>query len=384
MSFAADTPAAILAAAAGVHLDAPPSSRALAGVDQLLSSYLELRPDDSLVIAYSPEARHCASWIAAGASLRSVPVETFCFDHRDDVLFEDTAATAIARARSRGGSARCALLVCEVDTVSFTRALKRLRRATSASTLLLTRLTNCVPDLFELAFGVSSDRLRGINATVLAALRGRSHVRVTSNAGTDLSVTLDPTRRWVSNYGVGKPGELIVLPPGEVNTIPVDVNGVLVADGALNVNLVLGPDFDARLSTHPLTLRFEGSVIVQVDCRDARLVAFLETLFQESSLRIVGEFGIGTNVGIDRFTRLNSHINERHAGVHIGFGEQVQPVRPGHLSAVHVDAIFAGARLEFGDGRVLSTDALAPGGHEHPLDTLGEDTEHHDEDEAAS
>ena len=117
-------------------------------------------------------------------------------------------------------------------------------------------------------------------------------------------------------------GEIPVLPAGEVNTYPRSVSGELVVDGAIHTNIAVG--FDVRLDNRPLRV-----VLDRGEVRGTRpyrqLQSFFESMLEQENMRRVGEVGFGTNLGIDRFVAADSHINERHCGLHLGLGEHNQP-----------------------------------------------------------
>jgi leucyl aminopeptidase (aminopeptidase T) len=353
----------------------PPSPEAISGVETLLDSYVGFSEGDGVALFHSRESLDCAAWISAAVAIRGLPCVSHRFDHRDDHLFAEALAKLSARLNGERAVRRLVVIVCEVATVSFTRALKTLV-ARLGSAVKVVRITNCVPDLFELALRLPSEEQKAINAGVLGRIMGAPRVSVSAPGGTHLEVSLDTERRWVSNFGMGARDELIVMPPGEVNTVPALVSGTMVVDGAINLNLVLDPGFDVRLHDRPIRLDIRDSVIEGYHCDDPALVDLLDALFADRCNRVASEFGIGTNTSISRFIPLNSHINERHPGVHVGFGEQVPPEEFGRRLEVHLDAIVPGALIHVPGAGTLDTSRLEASRLPHPEGTLSEDTEH--------
>lgn len=349
-----------------------PSELALRGVDILLDSYARIDEGTGVVLGMHRACAETAVWVAAALSLRGVPVETYCFDHRDDALFQEALEERLERIRGPRVR-RVAVIICELSTMTFRRALTR-AQAADPEGISIVRLINCSPDLFELAFQVTAEEQRRINATVINKLHAARRLRITSALGTDLEITLDSSRyRWVSNFGVPWPGELVMLPAGEVNTFPASIRGRLVADGAFNLNFAV--DADARLAGRPVRVDIEGGAMVSYHCDDPGVRGVLDGVFAEEAARNVGELGFGTNLGIKRFIAMNSHINERHPGVHIGFGEHGQPGRVPFQALRHLDLIFEGAEITIDDREVIDSKSFIPTDLPHPAGVHCEDTD---------
>jgi hypothetical protein len=81
----------------------------------------------------------------------------------------------------------------------------------------------------------------------------------------------------------------------------------------------------------------------------------------------VRELGFGTNAAVTPATRWNSHINERRAGHHLGFGrnrEMADEVAP-----IHLDLISSGGLLWVGDDpTALDLGHLLPSAGTHPVE----------------
>jgi hypothetical protein len=80
----------------------------------------------------------------------------------------------------------------------------------------------------------------------------------------------------------------------------------------------------------------------------------------------VRELGFGTNVAVKTATRWNSHINERKAGVHLGFGRNSQMMFD-EVAPIHLDLIAAGGRVWVdSDPTALDLENIVPSVGEHP------------------
>src|SRR5262249_57691425 len=107
---------------------------------------------------------------------------------------------------------------------------------------------------------------------------------------------------------------------------------------------------------------------IDYHCNNGDVLRFLDEFFAMEGSRAVNELGFGTNTAVKTATRRNSHINERKAGIHLGFG------RLGDAAAIHLDLIAAGGRVwANGDPTALDLDNVAPSAREHPVNLQDED-----------
>ena len=157
-----------------------------------------------------------------------------------------------------------------------------------------------------------------LSQAVLDKVRQATYVRATTPAGTDIHAQLSPDYRWFKTSGIISPEKWGNLPGGECFTSPLEVNGVFVVDG------VVGDFLCARygiLREQPLTIHIEGTRITKVasDNRQLEQDFWAYTHTDENSDR-VGEFAIGTNIGVERVIG-NILQDEKFPGIHIAFGD---------------------------------------------------------------
>jgi aminopeptidase len=157
-----------------------------------------------------------------------------------------------------------------------------------------------------------------LSQAVLDKVRAATYVRATTPAGTDIHAELNPNYRWFKTSGIISPEKWGNLPGGECFTSPGEVNGVFVVDG------VVGDFLCARygiLRDQPLTINIEGNRITRVSSDNKALERdfWAYTHTDENSDR-VGEFAIGTNIGVERVIG-NILQDEKFPGIHIAFGD---------------------------------------------------------------
>lgn len=350
-----------------------PSDAAILGIERFFTHHVPHADHQAFVVCCESQSATIANWLLTALKVAGKPFRWYLFRDRDEAKFARELRQRVDELRALAGVERVAVLVCERDNLSFSHSLGQLR---DDHTLTIRRLLGFSKELFELAFNSPPRDLRAINAGLLTRLIPARSLHISSALGTEMDIELNSDRyKWVSNHGVPAPGELLVFPAGEVNTFPEQINGRFVARGALNFNCRV--DFDVRLADHPVTIDIKDCHARAWQCDDPQVQAFLNDVFAQPHATRIGELGIGTNIGIHRWVAHNSHINERRAGVHLGFGEHGQPGIVGYQAMVHLDVISEGEELEIRDGGpTIDTGRFAPGDVAHPAGTHSEDVEH--------
>jgi hypothetical protein len=342
------------------------------GVDHLLDDYIKIRDDDTFVIAYTPDSREPAAWIAIVLGRRGFPPAILAMRPlRDDTFAERLDAVLPDPETLRG---RLVVITVEQNTMSHFGILRPRYERYPEGRCQMVRIISSGPEFFATALRLTPEYLSNANAELLGRMRTARSLRIETRGGTDLTVRLDPDRfRWVSNRGVWRPGAFTILPAGEVATYPDSVTGVLVADGAFNANIFT--KHDSRLGETPVRVELKDGEVVSYSCANERTSELIRLCFGRPYGSNIGELGFGTNTGIDRFIEMNSHINERRPGVHIGFGQHNQSlsVIP-YIAETHLDLITAGARIWVDDqSEPIDLETFSPTETAHPTDVIDED-----------
>lgn len=148
---------------------------------------------------------------------------------------------------------------------------------------------------FIAGFAAESARVADMTRAAYLKVTGKTKLRYTTPAGTALDVRMSPDARWIERGELIRPGKWLNLPGGQLNTLPDAVDGVFVADASSN----LAFDGSADLRSRPVTFTIEGSVIREVACPDAKVLAEVrELIASEEKLDHVGHLVIGTNPGL--------------------------------------------------------------------------------------
>ena len=349
-----------------------PDSATWEGINALIDDYVKMAVDDEVVIAYTPDSREPAAWVALALKEREIYPRLVGMSPLYDAGFRDRFRSALPMPDQVAG--RLIILTFERDTMSHNEDIKSVLSDYDPKRYQVVRAINSGTDLFSVALKSSPSDLSARNTAILERCISADRLFVETRSGTQLNIGLDNERyRWISNRGVGRPEKFLVIPAGEVATYPASISGILVADFAVNVNTLM--DIDARLSNFPVTAEIEQGRLVDFKCENEQMTQFLSQCFSRENARMVGELGFGTNAAVVSAVRENSHINERRPGVHIGFGQHNQTNElTGYFCDIHVDLISQGGLIWVDDDPMaIDLEQLVPSFNPHPLHYEEED-----------
>jgi aminopeptidase len=179
-------------------------------------------------------------------------------------------------------------------------------------------MVNITPEVMVHGMRADFNAVDRLSQIVLDKVRAASYVRATTPAGTDIHVTLNPDYKWFKTSGIISTEKWGNLPGGECFTAPGEVNGTFVVDG------VVGDYLCAQygiLQATPLTLKIEANRLVSATCANKDLERdFWAYTHTDANSDRVGEFAIGTNIGVSRVIG-NILQDEKFPGIHIAFGD---------------------------------------------------------------
>ena len=210
-------------------------------------------------------------------------------------------------------------------------------------------MVNITPEIMLQGMRADFNRVDQLSQEVLDRVRAATYIRATTSAGTDIHAELNPDYRWFKTSGIISTEKWGNLPGGECFTAPGEVNGVFVVDG------VVGDYLCARyglLRETPLTIMIEHNRIARIECKNKQLEQefWAYTHTDENSDR-VGEFAIGTNIGVERVIG-NILQDEKFPGIHIAFGDPYGAhTGAAWKSSTHIDVVGLGFNIWLGDAQ---------------------------------
>ncbi len=204
-------------------------------------------------------------------------------------------------------------------------------------------MVNITPEIMCQGMRADFNLVDRLSQKVLERVRKATRIRATTAAGTDITAVMNPGYKWFKTSGIISQEKWGNLPGGECFTSPGEVNGTFVVDG------VVGDWLCARyglLAETPLTIEISGNRIVRCASRNKQLEddfwAYTHT--DENSDR-VGEFAIGTNLGVERVIG-NILQDEKFPGIHIAFGNPYgEHTGAPWRSGTHIDVVGLGFNI---------------------------------------
>jgi Thermophilic metalloprotease (M29) len=345
------------------------------GVSTLIDYYLCATKKDWVVIVFTSDTLQEMNWVRVALQDRGIPNTYVWSIPLRDPEFKKRLSSELPKSCELAGG-RLILLTIENETISHDEAINSLLSQYPKDQVRLYRAMSAGGLLFSNGLRVTPEDLSKRNTSLLLDLMPARNIRFTSESGSDVRIEFESDRfRWISNRGYWKPGKVVILPAGEIATYPSSVDGCFVADFGFNANFHTLQD--GRLNLSPVTLWLEKSRVVGIDCSDNEVKAFItECLAREPNSNRVGEVGFGTNFGINAPVRQNSHLNERHPGMHLGLGESNQnPKLVGYTCSTHLDLISSGGIIELEEhsNATIDLSRVAHSDKSHPIETRDED-----------
>jgi aminopeptidase len=194
------------------------------------------------------------------------------------------------------------------------------------------------------------DEVYRMTRKVYEIVRQARTISVSTALGTDLVATFSPLLKWVPCDGrYWEQGRWGNLPEGETFTAPWSIDGLLVAEE-------MGDWFTPKYGVikPPVRLVIKDGRLVKVETPDQQLAADIrEYMGQHPNSTRVGEFAIGTNVGLTHIVG-NFLQDEKFPGVHVAFGDPY-----GHETGAdwectsHVDALASHATISVDGHRLM-------------------------------
>ena len=193
------------------------------------------------------------------------------------------------------------------------------------------------------------DEVYRVTHKIFDIVRQASKIAVQTSLGTDLVATFSPSLQWIPSDGrFWEQGHWGNLPEGETFTCPQSVDGVLAAEE-------LGDWFTPkyRMISPPVRIVMKSGRVASVETSNEELGRdFRAYLGQHPCSNRVGEFAIGTNVGLKRIVG-NFLQDEKFPGVHIAFGDPYGfETKADWECPSHVDALASHATVTV-DGRKI-------------------------------
>jgi aminopeptidase len=200
-------------------------------------------------------------------------------------------------------------------------------------------MPNITDLLMTTGMAVDYAMVQDISKKVFDIVSKARSISVKTPAGTAFTGEFNPQWRWQVSDGLITAEKWSNLPDGEVFTCVERI-----AEGTIVIDGVLGDYFCERygiLETTPVSLKIKNSRVIEASCKNETLLEDLrQYMKQDENADRIGEFAIGTNIGLERLVG-NLLQDEKFPGVHIAIGHGY-PDKTGSNwhSEAHVDGVM--------------------------------------------
>ena len=315
------------------------------GARSAVFTCLRIQPDEKVTLIADRVTEPIAAAIAAQLAKRGCPFNAFILEDlaprpladMPDAVLEDmeTSQVSIFAVQVQPNELRSRMQMTDVVN------RRRMRHA---------HMVNITPEIMCDGMRADYDKVDRLSQQVLDRVRRARRIRATTAAGTNIVADMNPDYKWFKTSGIISQEKWGNLPGGECFTSPGEVNGTFVVDG------VVGDWLCARyglLEATPLTIEIAKNRIVSCSSSNRQLQQdfWAYTHTDENSDR-VGEFAIGTNIGVSRVIG-NILQDEKFPGIHIAFGNPYgEHTGAPWRSGTHIDVVGLGFNiwLESADG----------------------------------
>ncbi|MBZ6495370.1 aminopeptidase [Natrinema longum] len=240
-----------------------------------------------------------------------------------------------------------AMAGADVVLAPTTKSLSHTRARTEANEAgaRVATLPGITEDVFTTGLDADYESIAAHCEAVREQVADADEIRVTTDAGTDITFDVGG-RDWFSDTGiVHEPGQMSNLPAGEVFISPTTADGTFVVDGTMRPHGLLEED-------HRLTFEVEDGLVTHISDDEIRETVETASEAVEDAAYNLAELGIGTNVAVTEL--VGSVLLDEKAGgtVHIAIGDNAgiggETEAPIHLDGiVREPTVFAdGERVE--------------------------------------
>lgn len=325
------------------------------GAEQAIRKCLRVRPGETVVLITDLESLEIGDALLSVIREATRTVTRFVmedFGERPDDGSTPLAFPAvIAEAMTQASASVYAAKGKRGELKSFRSPM--LKAVEANLSLRHAHMINITKEVMETGMSADYDQIQQLSARVFDIVKTARSIRVTSPRGTDFTVKLHPNWKWIVSDGRITPVQWKNLPDGEVFTCAESADGRAVVDGCL------GDHFSSlgTCETFPVTIDFKDGVVTSLRCEERPPVEkeLNEYIRQDANANRVGEFAIGTNIGLDHIIG-NLLQDEKFPGVHIALGHGY-PDKTGSPweSDAHLDVVMRKVTVEV-DGKAIMRD----------------------------
>jgi aminopeptidase len=348
---------ASLTATASHLLAQPYPAEFTPGARSAVFTCLRIQPDEKVTLITDRVTEPIAASIAAQLNERGCPFNAFILEDLSPRPLADMPAAVLDDMETSAVS----IFAVQVQPNEL-RSRMQMTDVVNRRRIRHAHMVNITPEIMCDGMRADFDVVDQLSQKVLDRVRRAVRIRATTAAGTSIVSNMNPDYKWFKTSGIISPEKWGNLPGGECFTSPGEVNGAFVVDG------VVGDWLCSRyglLESTPLTIHIAQNRIVSCTSANKQLEQdfWAYTHTDENSDR-VGEFAIGTNIGVSRVIG-NILQDEKFPGIHIAFGNPYgEHTGAPWRSGTHIDVVGLGFNiwLEYDDESDPATEQIMQDG----------------------
>ena len=308
------------------------------GARSAVFTCLRIEPEEKVTLIVDRSTEPIAASLGAQLAERGCPWNAFILEDVASRPLLDMPAEVLADMESSAVS----IFAVNVQPNEL-RSRMQMTDVVNRRRMRHAHMVNITPEIMCQGMRADFDMVDRLSQKVLERVRRAARIRATTAAGTSITAEMNPGYKWFKTSGIISPEKWGNLPGGECFTSPGEVNGTFVVDG------VVGDWLCARyglLASSPLTIEIAQNRIVRCTSENKQLEAdfWAYTHTDENSDR-VGEFAIGTNLGVERVIG-NILQDEKFPGIHIAFGNPYgEHTGAPWRSSTHIDVVGLGFNI---------------------------------------
>ena len=314
------------------------SAEFIPGARSAVTTCLRIAPEEKVTLITDRETAPIAAALAGQLAALGCPWNAFILEDLAPRPLNDMPAAVLADMET----SQVSIFAVQVQPNEL-HSRMQMTDVVNRRRMRHAHMVNITPEIMCLGMRADYDLVDRLSQQVLDRVRRATRIRATTAAGTSITADMNPNYKWFKTSGIISPEKWGNLPGGECFTSPGEVNGTFVVDG------VVGDWLCARyglLAATPLTIQIAQNRIVSCSSQNKGLETdfWAYTHTDENSDR-VGEFAIGTNIGVERVIG-NILQDEKFPGIHIAFGNPYgEHTGAPWRSGTHIDVVGLGFNI---------------------------------------
>ena len=324
------------------------------GAKQAIENCLRVKPDENVCIITDDRTYHIAKLLFEAAKKVTDDVKIFKMEDFGDRPKDGSKPLAFPdEIRDHLKASQVSIYVAGREKSELESFRQPMTKVIVENKIRHAHMIAVTDNIMETGMCVDYSEVQKVSDAVYDIVKDCKTIRVTTEKGTNFVAEFAPPAKWLKFDGLITKDQWDNLPAGEVFTCPENANGKVVVDG------ILGDYLAAKfgmVESNPVTYQIKDSRVVSIECNNKKIKNELaEYIKTDENADRIGEFGIGTNIGLKEFAGVMVQ-DEKFPGVHIAVGDpHGSATGVDWKSGVHCDGVIRDVTIEV-DGLFIMKD----------------------------